>query len=186
MSIKGGETMKKLNKLGLICVVVMLISVLAITASFSWLTRPNGEVKANSMKLSSASAVVKSEKCSVITYACTLDNGKIIQGDEVTTTGSYSISAGGSQYFRSQVTNNDSVPNNISLANLNLSGAVSTQIINLSPLKTTSAYSNGMYITKHLTVDANSTLNVEWYIYNSGSSDITVTFANLPEISYYG
>ena len=171
--------MKKLNKLGLICVVVMLISVLAITASFSWLTRPNGEVNANSMKLSNASAVVKSENCSVTTYACTLDNGKIIQGDEVTTTGSYSISAGGSQYFRSQVTNNDSVSNN-------LSGADSTQIINLSPLKTTSAYSNGMYISKHLTVDANSTLNVEWYIYNSGSSDITVTFANLPEISYYG
>lgn len=177
--------MKKFNKFAIICLIVILASVIALTASFSWLDRPDGTIEGGSMRLT-ASAVVKSENCSVTTYACTLDNGKIIQGDEVTTTGSYSISAGGSQYFRSQVTNNDSVPNNISLANLNLSGAGSTQIINLSPLKTTSAYSSGMYISKHLTVDANNTLNVEWYIYNSGSSDITVTFANLPEISYYG
>lgn len=180
--------MKKLNKLGMLSVVIMLISVLAITASFSWFTRPNGTKEADSLSLSGVTAVVKSQDCNVKTFASKMENGLLNPSDtEVSIqTDSFSIPAGGVQYFTTVVTNNSGSKTNISLTNLTLNGASSSTNINiLSPIKTTMKYQSGMTFAEHLTVDANNTLTVEWYVHNAGGSAITVSFGKLPEVSYY-
>ncbi len=177
--------MKKFNKLGLLCVIIMLITVLAITASFSWFTRPYGEKNAHSLFLEGVTAVVKSQDCTVVTYASSMQNGVLVTEDtSVDTANTFTIPASGVQYFTTTVTNNSASDTNISLMNLSLNNAENTTINLLSPIKTTLQYQNNMTFANHLKVEANKTLNVEWYIYNSGSSDITVSFRDLPQISY--
>lgn len=181
--------MKKLNKLGIIAICVIILSALATTATFSWLARPGAtSVEGNSMQLSASavSAVVKSDNVAATTYLATLENGILTEGDEVTTSTSITIDSKKTKYFRTVVKNNNASVNNIYLGGLVLSGGSSSLTVNcFSPLKTTASYSSGMAITQHLTVSANGTLNVDWYIYNGSESSKTLTMSTLPKVLYY-
>ncbi len=178
--------MKKLNKLGIIAICVIILSALATTATFSWLARPGAApVEGNSMQLS-ASAVVKSDNVDATTYLATLENGILTVGDKVTTSTSITIDSKKTKYFRTVVKNNNASVNNIYLGGLVLSGGSSSLTVNcFSPLKTSASYSSGMAINQHLTVSANGTLNVDWYIYNGSESSKTLTMSTLPKVLYY-
>lgn len=174
--------MKKLNKITVILLALMLTCVIAITASFSWLTRPNGTTdNANAIGLT-GTAVVKTIHCTSTTYTCSMVNGAL-EEIVVATSGAVTIPANSTQYFKTVITNNAESKNNISLTNLQLSGGTGATVNCLSPLKTSVAYSEGVSVADHLTIDASGTLTVEWYICNKGSAEITVT--NVPEIFYY-
>lgn len=177
--------MNKMNRLGLICVIVLLIAVIAVTTSFSWLTRPSGVTNVKNLQLSGVSAVIKSQDCTVDTYSCDIEIGDLVNDQTVLTGSSFTIPAGERQYFKSVVTNSGNSKTSISLTNLKLSGMDgSVTINNLNPLKTTSGYSENMNIAEHLSVDAKGTLNIEWYIYNGSKSEKSISFTSLPAISY--
>ena len=177
--------MKKLNKLGVIAICVIILSALTTTATFSWLARPGDNEKAgNSMNLS-ASAVVKSDGLSVTTKLAKLENGILTEGETVNASDSITIDAKSAKYFRTVVINTSLPKNNILLGGLTLSDGTGLTVNCMSPLKTTASYSSGMAITQHLTVNANGTLYVDWYIYNSSTSSKTVTMSSLPEVLYY-
>lgn len=179
--------MRKFNRLSFLCLMIMLLSVLIITISFSWFTRPNGSANAHSLALRDVTAVIKSEDSTAITYKSTLIDG-LLEVDEslaVTTANTFTVNAGEVQYFTTKVTNNDTANTNLSLNNLSLSGATGANINMLSPVKTTSIYADNMVLAEHITVNAGETVNVEWYIYNPTTSDMTVNFTSLPQIDYY-
>lgn len=178
--------MKKYNKITVILLVMILTCVIAITASFSWLDRPNGTVEnVNKLTLTDASAVIKSKNCTVETYQCDLVGGVLNDGT-VVANGEVTIASGKTQYFKTVITNSSASKNNVSLVNLELEGATSATTVNiLSPLKTSETYlvEGMMSLVNHLTVAESGTVTVEWYVCNKDSSTITVS--NLPEISYY-
>lgn len=178
--------MRKFNRHNLFCVMIMLLSVLIITISFSWFTRPNGSANAHSLQLNGVTATIKSESSTATTYKSSFSNGLLVTDTTaVNTTDSIVIPAGGSQYFTTTVTNTSSANTNLSLNGLTLTGATGAQINMLYPVKNTSIYSNNMIVAEHLTVKADETVNVDWYIYNPTTADITVKFTSLPQIDYY-
>ena len=179
--------MRKFNKNNLFCVMIMLLSVLIITMSFSWFTRPNEEIYANSLGLKGVMAVIRSEESSVNTYKSALIDGllKVDESLAVTTANTFTVNAGEVQYFTTKVTNNDTANTNLSLNNLSLSGATGAKINMLLPVKNTANYSSGMVIAEHITVNAGETVNVEWYIYNPTTSAMTIKFNSMPQIDYY-
>lgn len=178
--------MRKFNKNNLFCVMIMLLSVLIITMSFSWFTRPNGSANAHSLQLNGVTATIKSESSTATTYKSSFSNGLLVADTTaVKTTDSIVIPAGGSQYFTTTVNNTSSANTNLSLNGLTLTGATDAQINMLYPVKNTSNYSNNMLIVEHLTVESGESLNVDWYIYNPTSSDMNIAFTSLPQIDFY-
>ncbi|MCQ4021519.1 MULTISPECIES: hypothetical protein [unclassified Ruminococcus] len=177
--------MKKINKLGLIAICVIVLSVLATGTSFSWLARPGSTPKQGDALGFTGSAVIKSSGCTATTYLAELNNG-IIEPEKtaVTTSTSITVDAGKCKYFRT-VVQNGSAKNNIMLGGLQLSNGTNLNVICLSPLKTQAAYSSGVAITQHLTIDAGGKMNIDWYLYNSGSSAKTITMSALPKVLYY-
>ena len=175
--------MKKFNKITVILLALMLTCVIAITASFSWLTRPNGTTDpANAIGLTGTAVVKTANNCDIQTSICNMVNGELDEGTPVLID-SVTIPANSTQYFKTVITNKADSRNNVSLTNLQLSAATAT-VNSLSPLKTSVAYkSGGVSVAEHLTIEAKGSLTVEWYICNNGSELITVT--NLPEITYY-
>ncbi len=179
--------MRKFNRHSFLCLMIMLLSVLIITMSFSWFTRPNGSANAHSLALNDVTAVIKSENSTATTYKSSLQDGLLIVDETlaVTTANTFTIKAGETQYFTTRVTNGTTSNTNLSLNNLSLSGATGSMINMLSPVKTTSTYASGMIVAEHITVKAGETVNVEWYIYNPTAKDMTVKFTSLPQIDYY-
>lgn len=180
--------MKKLNKLGIIAICVIILSALTTTATFSWLARPgDAPVEGKSMNLT-ASAVVKSKIAAekTKTYLATLENGVLKpEDDAVKTSTQFTIDAGKTQYFRTEVVNPGEAKNNIILGGLKLSNGSNLTVNCLSPLKTTAEYADGMAITQHLTVDK-GTHYVDWYIYNkSNTAAATFTISTLPSVQSY-
>lgn len=180
--------MNKLNKLGIIAVCVIVLSALTTTATFSWLVRPGTESVTGKTMVFDATAVVKTDGVTATTYLAKIENGELIVGDKLTTTGEITVDAGKVQYFRTVVSNeaNKDNDNNILLGGLLLSNGANITVSCLSPLKTTADYSEGMAITQHLTVGAGDTLNVDWYIYNKSSTSASkFTIQKAPEVLYY-
>ena len=179
--------MRKFNRHSLLCLMIMLLSVLIITISFSWFTRTNGSANAHSLELSNVTAVIKSEESTAVTYKSTLIDGllKVDETAAVTSANTFTVNAGEVQYFTTKVTNNDTTNTNLSLNNLSLSGATGAKINMLLPVKNTANYSSGMVIAEHITVNAGETVNVEWYIYNPTTSAMTIKFNSMPQIDYY-
>lgn len=179
--------MKKLNKIAIICLAIILISAVAMTASFSWLNRPgSASYDGGSMEATGVSAVVKSQDCTALTYSAQLSNGKYLpQSTALKNTDSFTLAAGANQYFRTVITNSGAAKNNVSLTGLKITGTTSLTINNLTPLNTTAAYSDNMTLASHVTVGANGTLNVDWYIHNTSTTDVTFTVSGLPALSYY-
>ncbi|MGN0454614.1 MAG: hypothetical protein ACI4G1_05510 [Ruminococcus sp.] len=173
--------MKSRTKMKVCTLLSFVLLIFLISASFSWFDRPKDTVNANSLGLSGITAVAKSNTgCSVSeTVSCSFVDGRLTEDDTRNTV----IKAGEVGYFRTKIENTGTVKNNINLSGLKLSSTSAT-VSCLSPLKTTSNYSSGMIVAKHITISANSTLYVDWYIKNTGSSSITVsTFPTI--ISYY-
>lgn len=179
--------MRKFNRHSFLCLMIMLLSVLIITISFSWFTRTNGSANAHSLELSNVTAVIKSEEgVSAFTYKSVLDKGMLNIGEIVVAASDIVIAPGEVQYFTTVVINSSSAKNNISLNDLTITGNVTGANINmLSPIKTTSIYAENMVLAEHLTVDAGATLNVEWYIYNPTDETMTFNFESLPKVDYY-
>lgn len=172
--------MKSSTKMKVCTLLSFVLLIFLISSSFSWFDRPYGTVNANSFGLSATAVAKMNSKCSVYeTDSCSFVDGKLTEDDTSNTV----IKAGEVGYFRTKIKNTGTVKNNINLSGLKLSSTSAT-VSCLSPLKTTSNYSSGMIVAKHIAISANSTLYVDWYIKNTGSSSITVsTFPTI--ISYY-
>ena len=185
--------MRKFNRHSFLCLMIMLLSVLIITISFSWITRPKDSVSAHSLSLNNTGAddkltvTIKSEEgVSAFTYKSVLDKGMLNIGEIVVAASDIVIAPGEVQYFTTVVINSSSAKNNISLNDLTITGNVTgANISMLSPIKTTSIYAENMVLAAHLTVDAGATLNVEWYIYNPTDETMTFNFKSLPKVDYY-
>ncbi|MGN0453422.1 MAG: hypothetical protein ACI4GZ_06475 [Ruminococcus sp.] len=182
--------MKKLSKISIPCIAMLLLFVVMISGSFSWLNRPGSADSTQYKYLAfSGTASIKADDLSASTYLCSLESGVLQKNTEtaVAQNQEITIAAGKAQYLKTTVVNTTSTNQSITLTGLTLTGATSDiNICNLYPLKTFSTYSSGMCITEHLTVPAENSLDVEWYIYNNGSSELTVTFTALPAVSYFG
>lgn len=174
--------MKSSTKMKVCTLLSFVLLIFLISASFSWFDRPYGTVNANSFWLSATAVAKLNSKCSVYeTDSCSFVDGKLTEDDTRNTV----IKAGEVGYFRTKIENKGAVKNNISLSGLLLNGTnVSATVSCLSPLKTTSVYSDQLIVAKHITISANSTLYVDWYVKNTGSSSITV-FQFPTHISYY-
>lgn len=176
--------MKNRTKMKVCTLLSFILLIFLICSSFSWFTRPYGTVNANSFKLSDTTAVAKeSTGCTVIeNVSCSFVDGLLTEDAVRNTT----IEAGKVGYFRTKIKNTSSLKNNINLSGLRLSGsgASGATVSCLSPLKTTASYSSGMIVAKHVTIDANSTLYVDWYVKNTSSSSIKVIILPI-KISYY-
>ena len=178
--------MRKFNRNNLFYVMIMLLSVLIITMSFSWFTRPNGSANAHSLQLNGVTATIKSESSTATTYKSSFSNGLLVADTTaVKTTDSIVIPAGGSQYFTTTLTNTSSANTNLSLNGLTLTGATGAKVNMLYPVKNTATYVSNMIIVEHLTVAAGESINVDWYIYNPTTSNMTVKFTSLPQIDFY-
>ena len=179
--------MRKFNRQSFLCLMIMLLSVLIITISFSWFTRPNGSVNAHSLALRDVTAVIKSEYSTAVTYKSTLNDGLLMvdESSSVTSDDTFTLKSGEVQYFTTKVTNNNATKTNISLNKLTLNGATGAKINMLSPVKNTAGYTSNMVLVEHIVVEAGETVNVEWYIYNPTSSDMTIKFTTMPEIDYF-
>lgn len=176
--------MKRNHKTLFVLLCAFFLFVIAVTVSFSWFTRPNGTGNFRSMQLE-ATAIIKSENCTIETFSAEMKNGKLVSPQTLTTADSFIIPAGKVQYFKSVVTNPSDSDMSVSITDLQLSGAEGTYINNLSPLKTTEAYADHIAVAEHITVEAGASKTIEWYIYNQNTADITVQFRTLPQISYY-
>lgn len=185
--------MRKFNRHSFLCLMIMLLSVLIITISFSWFTRPIEGVHAHSLTLNNTgtdskfTVTIKSEDgVSAFTYKSVLKNGMLNIGEIVTSASDIIIAPGEVQYFTTAIINSSNTNNNISLNNITLNGNISGAKVNmLSPMKTTSTYTDDMILAEHLTIKANQTLNVEWYIYNPTEETMSFKIESLPKIDYY-
>lgn len=176
--------MKRNSKTTFFLLGIFLLLIIAVTISFSWFTRPNGTGNFRSIQLE-ATAVIKSENCTLETFSANMESGTLVNDRALTTADTFTIAAGKVQYFKSVVTNLSSSDMNVSITDLLLSGANGAYINNLSPLKTTEVYSDHISVAEHITVEASASKTIEWYIYNQNNTDITVQFRSLPQVSYY-
>lgn len=180
--------MKKLNKINLLLIGVILLSLAMITSSFAWLSRPNDTAQEGKDLNLNTSAVIKSSGCTAATYSATMNDGSLSKSDTaVTATYSFTVPAEGTAYFVTEISNSVNAKNNISLTGLALSGDTANVSVHvLSPTKNYAAYSANMSIIEHAVVEAGGTLTVEWYVYNSSGSDLSLSLTSLPSVSHYG
>lgn len=197
--------MKKLNKATVLIIASMLVLALTLAATFSWFPRvPAADTTYGKLTLNTT-AVIKAEKGTVKTYKTTMIDGVLddsakqeVTLDEVTLdnkkVNEITIPKNGFVYFISLISDTETANNSYSLSGLKLTGTTTNiSVCNLSPYKTSEKYSDstdGMVIAEHITGSssnngASNGARVEWYLYNSGSSDVTLKFAQLPTISFY-
>lgn len=188
--------MKKLNKATVLIIASMLVLALTLAATFSWFLRvPAADTTYGKLTLNTT-AVIKAEKGTVKTYKTTMIDGVLDDSakQEVTLdnekVNEITIPKNGFVYFISLISDTETANNSYSLSGLKLTGTTTNiSVCNLSPYKTSEKYSDstdGMVIAEHITgSSSNNGARVEWYLYNSGSSDVTLKFAQLPTISFY-
>ena len=184
--------MKKLNKATVLIIASMLVLALTLAATFSWFLRvPAADTTYGKLTLNTT-AVIKAEKGTVKTYKTTMIDGVLDDSAKqaVTLDTDITIPKNGFVYFISLITDTETANNSYSLSGLKLTGTTTNiSVCNLSPYKTSEKYSDstdGMVIAEHITgSSSNNGARVEWYLYNSGSSDVTLKFAQLPTISFY-
>ena len=184
--------MKKLNKATVLIIASMLVLALTLAATFSWFLRvPAADTTYGKLTLNTT-AVIKAEKGTVKTYKTTMIDGVLDDSakQEVTLDTDITIPKSGFVYFISLITDTETANNSYSLSGLKLTGTTTNiSVCSLSPYKTSEKYSNstdGMVIAEHITgSSSNNGARVEWYLYNSGSSDVTLKFEQLPQISFY-
>lgn len=184
--------MKKLNKATVLIIASMLVLALTLAATFSWFLRvPAADTTYGKLTLNTT-AVIKAEKGTVETFKATMIDGVLDDSAKqaVTLDTDITIPKNGFVYFISLITDTETANNSYSLSGLKLTGTTTNiSVCNLSPYKTSEKYSDstdGMVIAEHITgSSSNNGARVEWYLYNSGSSDVTLKFAQLPTISFY-
>lgn len=178
--------MKKINKSIIVILALSLAFIITVTLSFSWFSRPNGTDSTKYRGLQyTGSAIIKSEQDILITtYKCSLQSGNLDNIVAVNTGDSFTIKAGESQYFRSVLSNTSTSENSVSLTGLSVTGTTDLQVCNFYPLKDYENYSDGITFAKHITVEASGNTNVDWFLYNKSGSDVTITIASLPQVSY--
>lgn len=185
--------MKKLNKATVLIIASMLVLALTLAATFSWFLRvPAADTTYDKLKLNTT-AVIKAEKGTVETFKTTMIDGLLddYAKEKVTLDTEINVPKNGFVYFISLISDTETVNNSYSLSGLKLFGTTTNiSVCNLSPYKISEKYSNstdGMVIAEHITgSSSNNGARVEWYLYNSGSSDVTLKFEQLPQISFYG
>lgn len=189
--------MKKLNKATVLIIASMLVLALTLVATFSWFPRVFGYDTTKNYKnidVKPATVFIKASQPQVKTYQCNFVDGKLDeahQAEVTTSTTPIEIKQGKCVYFRSVVTYSSQVTSNVSLTGLALSDASSNlpsylKVCALSPLKTIKSYSDNMTLVEHLSADNSLTSVVEWYLYNSGTTVMNVTFTSLPQASVNG
>lgn len=183
--------MKKLNKATVLIIASMLVLALTLAATFSWFPRvPAANTTYGKLTLNTT-AVIKAEKGTVETFKTTMIDGVLDDiKQKVTLDTVITIPKNGFVYFISLITDTETANNSYSLSGLKLTGTTTNiSVCNLYPYKTSEKYSDstdGMVIAEHITrSSSNKGARVEWYLYNSGSSDVTLKFAQLPTISFY-
>lgn len=183
--------MKKLNKATVLIIASMLVLALTLAATFSWFLRvPAANTTYGKLTLNTT-AVIKAEKGTVETFKTTMIDGVLDDiKQKVTLDTVITIPKNGFVYFISLITDTETANNSYSLSGLKLTGTTTNiSVCNLYPYKTSEKYSDstdGMVIAEHITgSSSNNGARVEWYLYNSGSSDVTLKFAQLPTISFY-
>ena len=184
--------MKKLNKATVLIIASMLVLALTLAATFSWFLRvPAADTTYGKLTLNTT-AVIKAEKGTVETFKATMIDGVLDDSAKqaVTLDTDITIPKNGFVYFISLITDTETANNSYSLSGLKLTGTTTNiSVCNLSPYKTSEKYydsTDGMVIAEHITgSSSNNGARVEWYLYNSGSSDVTLKFAQLPTISFY-
>lgn len=184
--------MNKLNKATVLIIASMLVLALTLAATFSWFLRvPAADTTYGKLTLNTT-AVIKAEKGTVETFKTTMIDGLLddYAKEKVTLSTEINVPKNGFVYFISLISDTETVNNSYSLSGLKLSGTTTNiSVCNLSPYKTSEKYSNstdGMVIAEHITgSSSNNGARVEWYLYNSGSSDVTLKFEQLPQISFY-
>ena len=183
--------MKKLNKATVLIIASMLVLALTLAATFSWFPRvPAADTTYGKLTLNTP-AVIKAEKGTVETFKTTMIDGVLDDiKQKVTLDTVITIPKNGFVYFISLITDTETANNSYSLSGLKLTGTTTNiSVCNLYPYKTSEKYSDstdGMVIAEHITgSSSNNGARVEWYLYNSGSSDVTLKFAQLPTISFY-
>lgn len=176
--------MKKLNKATLIIITSMLVLALTLVATFSWFPRAATaeDTVYHTINVSPVGVYTKANTASVTTYKGEFINGQISDEKPLDDSNkTFTIEPYECVYFKSIVIDNTSTHNNVSLTGLTLTpstGDTSTiKVCMLSPLKTTQDYSDDMTIAEHIsTVQSNDAAAiVEWYLYNSGTTDLSVT-----------
>lgn len=194
--------MKKLNKATVLIIASMLVLALTLAATFSWFLRvPAADTTTYGKLTLNTTAVIKAEKGTVETFKTTMIDGVLddsakqeVTLDEVTVdnekVNEITIPKNGFVYFISLISDTETANNSYSLSGLKLTGTTTNiSVCCLSPYKTSEKYSDstdGMVIAEHITrSSSNNGARVEWYLYNSGSSDVTLKFAQLPTISFY-
>lgn len=180
--------MKKLNKATVLLLASVLLLALTLTATFSWFPRAASSTNIYSGMNYSGSAVIKSNNLTPETYKCNMTDGVLDDASKtlVSAGDSVTVPAGGVAYFRTNVkVSGTATSNNFSLVNLQLTGATTNiSVCCLSPLKSTVKYtSGGVAVAEHIAVSS-ATATVDWYLYNSGSSDAAVSITTLPSASY--
>lgn len=180
--------MKKLNKINLLLIGVIFLSLAMITSSFAWISRPSDTAQEGKNLNLNTSAVIKSNSCTATTYQATMTDGSLAKGEAISSAAaSFTAPAGEAVYFVTEISNSSGSRNNISLAGLALSGATNDISVHvLSPANNYSSYSDNMSIIEHAVVESNGTLAVEWYVYNSSATNLSLSFTSLPTVSYYG
>ena len=180
--------MKKLNKATLILFASVLLLALTLAATFSWFPRINDYDSTQYSKMNlTASAVIKPESgLTVNTYQTALVDGKLdtVNVTKLSNGASVSVPAKGVVYFRT-VVSNQAASYNVSLNGLTLGGSTGNiSVCVLSPLKTSVEYSDSMALIDHIEVSQKNGAVVEWYLYNGGEGEASVTLDSLPQISY--
>ncbi len=166
--------MRKVNKLRLCVYLSLVLALLLGTASFSWFDRPHSSTNVSAFKLVDTSAIVKANSgCSVTkTVSLTLNQGNFDEETALNTT----VTPGGVNYYRTTITNTGSLKNNVNLTGLRLNGAsINSNVCCITPTKRYYKYSYNTPVAQHVTVPANGTLDVYWYIKNNSTQSCYVT-----------
>lgn len=165
-------------------VIIMLTGV-----SYSWMGSL-GEKQGNRLKWSD-SAQIKSTDCTYQTYAGTVSHMGQAEYEAAPIGSSYQSQpashAQGKEMFKTVITNNSSLPTNVSLYFDKLQCDSNATVNAFSPEKVSLNLTSGSlsYVAfmTNIRVDGNSEVSVEWYIEAPEGGDPTVTIEN-PRVIY--
>ena len=185
--------MKKLNKATLLIISSLLVLALTLVATFSWFPRVSGYDTTEYGYLNlNTTAQIKYSGLTVTTSKTTMVDGELSQEGQVSLVDGATVPvlAKDTVYFRTVLTNKQAGTINVSLTGLKLTNANNNISISLlSPMKTSHSYTAEQYaagitLAEHIEVVQSTATVVEWYLYNSGDTDVEVTITQLPQISY--
>lgn len=184
--------MKKLNKATLLIISSLLVLALTLVATFSWFPRVSGYDSTQYGYLNlNTTAQIKYSGLTIQTKKCEMIDGLLTQTDTPLSNGSQvTVPKKGAVYFSSPITGKLEGTINVSLTGLMLTNADNNISVSLlSPMKTSHTYSTdeyaaGVTLAEHIEVVLSTATVVEWYLYNSGETDVEVTITQLPQISY--